>query len=401
MMPTKTWALCALLALATLSTAVRSECDDVDEYFGDVSSVSEIDLGTVIRVDCPANDDGGYLEEILIESGKTLTIKSTQDFVRFVNVRFTVEEGAELIFDMPVTRFGPNSGDNEGGSGYMLDVAAGASVMFTGKFRGSKVDNVYSMFYNTGTIDFKGDTLFINNGNVFRSNLGTLKFRGDSVFKNNRWLALDNGSEDAFVRFSKTATFDNNAGGFDGAGGCGVANEGGTVIFRDDANFQNHNCDEGAAVLNEGKMTFYGKAYFNDNINFRDWGGGVRNNAGTLLFKGAVQFNNNEAEYGGGIAVTGGDVTFNKGVTFDTNGADYNGGAFSLTYGGPYGTPNPDIGPGVMTFKKPEVVRASGNFLVYSQYNDEPVTGCTLGYVEEGTTLVGFDFDDVCVEDTV
>lgn len=28
---------------------------------------------------------------------------------------------------------------------------------------------------------------------------------------------------------------------------------------------------------------FYGKAYFNDNINFRDWGGGVRNNAGTLL----------------------------------------------------------------------------------------------------------------------
>ena len=69
--------LCFLLQIL-----FRSECDDVDEYFGDVSSVSEIDLGTVIRVDCPANDDGGYLEEILIESGKTLTIKSTQDFVR-------------------------------------------------------------------------------------------------------------------------------------------------------------------------------------------------------------------------------------------------------------------------------------------------------------------------------
>ena len=44
--------------------------------------MSEIDLGDVIRVDCPANDEGGMLEEILIESGKTLTIKSTQDFVR-------------------------------------------------------------------------------------------------------------------------------------------------------------------------------------------------------------------------------------------------------------------------------------------------------------------------------
>lgn len=30
--------------------------------------------------------------------------------VRFVNLRFIVEEGASLIFDMPVTRVGPNSG---------------------------------------------------------------------------------------------------------------------------------------------------------------------------------------------------------------------------------------------------------------------------------------------------
>lgn len=60
----------------------RSECDDIDAYFGDVNSVSEIDLGDVIRVDCPANDEGGPLEEVLIESGKTLTIKSNQDFVR-------------------------------------------------------------------------------------------------------------------------------------------------------------------------------------------------------------------------------------------------------------------------------------------------------------------------------
>ncbi|CAM9285686.1 unnamed protein product [Laminaria digitata] len=248
---------------------------------------------------------------------------------------------------------------------------------------------------------FKSDTLFNNNGNVFRSNLGTLKFRGDSIFKNNWWLALDNEGKDAYVRFSKTATFDNNAGSFDGAGGCGVANGEGTVIFRGDANFLNHRCGEGAAVLNGGKMTFYGKAYFDDNKSFNDWGGGVRNTAGNLLFKGAVQFNNNEAEYGGGIAVTGGEVTFNKAVQFDTNGADFSGGAFALTFGGPYGTLNPEVGPGVLTFKKPDVVRVSDNFVVDRQNKDEPVTRCTLGYVQEGTTLVGFDFDDVCVEDTV
>ena len=57
-------------------------CEDVETFFGDVGSVSEIDLGSVIRVDCPANDEGGPLEEILIASGTSLTIKSTQDFVR-------------------------------------------------------------------------------------------------------------------------------------------------------------------------------------------------------------------------------------------------------------------------------------------------------------------------------
>lgn len=29
---------------------------------------------------------------------------------RFVNLRFTVEDGASLVFDMPETNFGPNSG---------------------------------------------------------------------------------------------------------------------------------------------------------------------------------------------------------------------------------------------------------------------------------------------------
>lgn len=41
----------------------------------------------------------------------------------------------------------------EGGTGFMLEVFADASVTFMGKFRGSKVENIRSMFYNSGTIE--------------------------------------------------------------------------------------------------------------------------------------------------------------------------------------------------------------------------------------------------------
>lgn len=59
-----------------------AQCEDIESYFGDVGSVSEIDLGSVIRVDCPGNDEGGPLEEILIAEGTSLTIKSNEDYVR-------------------------------------------------------------------------------------------------------------------------------------------------------------------------------------------------------------------------------------------------------------------------------------------------------------------------------
>ncbi|CAB1109311.1 unnamed protein product [Ectocarpus sp. CCAP 1310/34] len=192
---------CALLALALIASTVRSqECDDIDAYFGDVSSVTEIDLGTIIRVDCPSTDDGEELPYITIESGKTLAVKSEESFVRFVNLRFIVEEGASLIFDMPVTRVGPNSVvDPESASDFVFDVAEGGSLTFNGKFRSSQVFNVRSVFYNRGSIEFKDDSLFNNNGNVFRNNEGTIKFRGDAVFKNNWYLAIVNDGEDSFV----------------------------------------------------------------------------------------------------------------------------------------------------------------------------------------------------------
>lgn len=58
-------------------------CEDIDNYFADLGAVSEIDLGTVTSVKCPPREDRWTdLAEILIESNKTLTIKSTQSTVR-------------------------------------------------------------------------------------------------------------------------------------------------------------------------------------------------------------------------------------------------------------------------------------------------------------------------------
>lgn len=69
-------------SLTPFLSLVRSQqCDDIDEYFGNVGSVTEIDLGSVIRVDCSSNNRGEELPVIIIESGKTLTVKSSESFV--------------------------------------------------------------------------------------------------------------------------------------------------------------------------------------------------------------------------------------------------------------------------------------------------------------------------------
>ncbi|CAM9295561.1 unnamed protein product [Scytosiphon promiscuus] len=359
-------------------------CDDVDLYFADVSTSTEIDLEGVASLECPDNVDGEVIAGVTVESGKTLTIKSSEA-VRFVNVRFTVEAGASLVFDMPATEIGPNSGDFDNPRAMVFDLYDDSTLTFMGDFHGDGVENVRTMFYSTGSIEFKGDALFENNGNVFRSNLGTIKFRGDTVFRNNFYLALDNEGTDSFVRFSKTATFEDNAGSFDGSRGCAVINEG-TASFRGVTVFDDHICDGGKAVYNEGKMSFYGKTRFNNN------NGGLRNSdGGDLAFKAAVQFNTNIAEVGGGLLVDGGDVEFKKGVTFDGNSAVESGGAFAVTDNGS------------LTFKKPWVVRTRNNVLVgvYSSPTPVETTGCSLAYIEDGATVTGFDVDDACEEVTV
>lgn len=58
----------------------RSTCDDFERFFGDVGSVSKIELDT-FTVECPFDGDG-ELFEVFVERDKTLTITSTEFFAR-------------------------------------------------------------------------------------------------------------------------------------------------------------------------------------------------------------------------------------------------------------------------------------------------------------------------------
>ena len=63
--------------------------------------------GTTIILTCSPHNIFSCRALMVIRLCLTLSIGY---LFRFVNVRFTVEEGATLVFDMPITRFGPNSG---------------------------------------------------------------------------------------------------------------------------------------------------------------------------------------------------------------------------------------------------------------------------------------------------
>eukprot|EP00904_Undaria_pinnatifida_P003303 jgi/Undpi1/12974/HiC_scaffold_7.g02639.m2 len=384
----KSWALLALATSAVFSKA-RAACVDIDTYLDvpyPMTGDMEINLDDVDTVECEEIDefaevDANGLETVVVDGG-TLTLKSESN-VRFVNMGFTVMSGANLVFDMPKTKFGPNT-EGQHRTNYVgntVKVEEGATATFVGQVVAKEVSNVSTLFRNDGSIEFQKKVLFQDGSNVFRWNTGVVKFRGNATFKDNRYLALSN-DDSAYVRFSKEALFDNNAYNFDGAWGCSVANrDTSKVVFRGEATFQNNDCGEGVAVYNDGDMTFYEKAYFTDNV-YRDNGGAVNNHDGSMAFKAAVQFTNNTAaDYGGGIGVDGGDVV--KSVTFDGNSAD-SGAAFAVTAGS-------------LTFKKPSVVRFRNGETYDDQYSDDE--NCLFGEVAEGATLVGFTGDDVCVSD--
>ncbi|CAN0027428.1 unnamed protein product [Scytosiphon promiscuus] len=365
--------LCALASLAGFSTA-RSQCDDMSFFDGVVSG--EVDLGSATSVECVSDN------EVVIASGETVTIVSTQPVVRFFNIRFTVMEGASLIFDMPETQLAPNGVDEPAtGNIQAFRVHDTATLTFMGKFEATELS--HSLMYNSGTTEFKDEAVFTDNVETFYINTGILKFRGDALFQDNEYHGIDNRST-GFVRFSKKATFINNGFTYDDTSGCGLENYGGTVIFRGDVVFSDHQCREGAALYNSGKMRFYSKAYFNDNESTDVEGGAelgtgagfINNFGGDAIFKGAVQFNRNSADQiGGGLFVGDGDVQFNGWTTFADNSALVNGGAFAVTGGS-------------VTFKNPSRVSGSGNTV-------DAAGACTFGYVEDGT-VVGFE--DVCDE---
>eukprot|EP00904_Undaria_pinnatifida_P009397 jgi/Undpi1/5588/HiC_scaffold_2.g00864.m1 len=398
----KSWALCALMALASLSSA-RSLCDDVQSYFDipvPLDGDMEIDLD-VLSIECEANGElPDELDEIIVQGG-TLTITSTHSSAQFVNLRFTVEDGASLEFDVDTVLFGPNSGYEENAQGYMIDVKEGGSVTFLGDFEGTEVRNVKAMFYNAGSMDFKGTALFEQNANVFNANSGVLKFRDETTFQDNWYVAINN-IDSGYIRFSEGANFARNNKFYVGSAACAIHNASleGKVIFRGEATFSEHRCDGVGAINSYGTVKFYEKAYFIDNESLYGNGGAVRNRMGSMIFKAAVQFVGNAADsYGGGLAVEGGHVMFQKAVLFDGNVALETGGAFSVTSGSVY-----DSGElvassdGLLTFKKPSVVRVRNNSIDSDDFTEVDVPVCTVGYVEDGSTVVGYPEDDICVE---
>eukprot|EP00903_Cladosiphon_okamuranus_P022816 g21008.t1 len=366
-------ALCALLGLVRLAP-VRSICPDVDQYFGSMTSgTSVVDLGETATLECPSDED----TEITIVSGQSLTVSSGLDYdepVKFKNIRFTVEDGASLVFEKFVF-FGPNDQDFYTSA---FTIEEGATVTFEGKFRASRLRGT---FRNGGNLEFKAKTFFNNNGHVFEYNSGTIKFRAKSTFKNNELAAIYN-RPTGFVRFSKKAFFIGNGATFDDTTGCGLENYQGKVSFHGDTTFSDHKCKEAAALSNYGTMRFYGKAIFNDNSNEplgfdSQNGGGLQNRDGELIFKGDVEFKRNSALFGGGMGVIGGEVEFREAVSFTDNEGTYGGGFASLD-------------EGVVTFAQPDLVTASGN---------NAVSECSLGYVADGGVLVTFsDPVDFCEE---
>eukprot|EP00904_Undaria_pinnatifida_P008917 jgi/Undpi1/5155/HiC_scaffold_19.g08506.m1 len=358
----------------------RAICDDVDMYLNVPSPLTDdttITL-TVASIECEImNPDTNptQVTEIVVEGG-TLTINS-DDTVQFINLAFVVMPGAALVFDMPETLFGPNDWiwDGDYPEDSLIVVGEDADLTFNGDVTFYDVAHAAIVLENYGTTEFKKTTLVEENSGGF-------------------WVV--GGS----VKFSGTATFNNNGRTLDGSyAGCDVLNTGSTskISFRGDATFSGTKCQsaEATSLYNNGVMTFYGKARFDDNTSGTN-GGAVLNQLGTLTFRRAVQFNGNDAEYeGGGIAVDGGDVTFRKGVTFDGNNAD-SGGAFAVLFGEFWksGTVT-DSGFGTLTFEKPSKVRFSDNSAVDIESTDDD--NCTVGEVEEGGTLIGYPDDDVCV----
>ncbi|CAM9132500.1 unnamed protein product [Ectocarpus sp. 6 AP-2014] len=372
------------------TSSVRASCDDLRSTLSSPLT-GDTTLELFGDADCPILEDN-ELEEFTVEGGTlTLTGPST---TKFTNLKFTIMDQAGLIFDYDTTEFGPNLGYEQEDSfgGFMVQVLSGGSVEFLGEMAATGLANMRSVFYNEagGNIEFADNAVFDDIGtNVFRSNLGRLRFYGDATFTNNIYLAIDN--EGGSVRINGEATFIENGRSFDGHSGGGFSNtDGGTAIFRGPAVFSSNACDEsGGGVYNgEGsKMTFYQKTGLYDNWS-KDGNGGGMDNRGELKFRGAVWATGNRcAESGGGISTGNeGTTTFYGWVTIQSNDAGTTGGGMSTYVVGS------SEGGSVIEFRKPARVDISIN----EKTGDE--LGCNSVYVDDTSSIVGFNVDDVCEE---
>lgn len=370
--------------LLTAASVARAECDDLLNLSLPLSGDTTLKLSSA-AVDCTILADN-ELEEFVIEGGTlTLTGAST---TKFTNLRFTVMDGAGLVFDFDTTEFGPNLGfeRQDNFNGFMVQVMSGGSVEFTGELAATGLENMRSVFWNDvgGSIEFASNVVFNDcDSNVFRDNFGRLRFRSDVTFTENRFLSISN--RGGTVRIDGDASFVTNGRSFDGHSGGAFSNtNGGTAIFRGTAVFSDNSCDEsGGGVLNgaDSKMTFYKNAGFFDNRCRNGDGGGIDNAGGDLKFRGTVSMNGNEAaETGGGISTgNGGTTTFYRKTTITSNQAGTNGGGMSL-----YGSDESSL----VTFRKSDKIEIGSN-----QSN----TGCNSIYVAENSELVGYDTtSDIC-----
>ncbi|CAM9594728.1 unnamed protein product [Sphacelaria rigidula] len=147
-------------------------------------------------------------------------------------MRFTVVDGAGIIFDFAKTEFGPNEGfekeDDYGG--FMLQVYPQGSADFTGEMEGTVLNNMRSVFYNEGSMEFRGNAHLHDVGtNVFRDNLGTLIFGGDLTIENVIYKGIHN--DGGSVRIAGDSLFSNIGFSFDGHSGGAFANvNGGTSM---------------------------------------------------------------------------------------------------------------------------------------------------------------------------
>ncbi|CAN0007449.1 unnamed protein product [Scytosiphon promiscuus] len=371
------------ISLLAVTSVCRADCDDLRSALSSaLSGDTTLDLSG--DVDCPILDNN-LLEEFVVDGGTlTLTGPST---TKFTNLRFTVMDGAGLIFDFDMTEFGPNLGfdyeDDYGG--YMMQVMSGGSVEFTGEMTGTGLTNMRSVFYNEagGSIEFASNAVFADVGtNVFRSNYGRLRFYGDATFTNNRYLAIEN--DGGSVRINGDALFMENGGSFDGHNGGAFSNfNGGVAIFRGFATFGSNECDGNGGGFQNGadsKMTFYKKVGLYDNRS-KDGDGGAVDNAGELKFRGAVFVTGNRAAAtGGAFTMRGGTTSFYGWATIQSNDAGSTGGAMSI------------FSESVVDFRRPARVDIRFN----EKTQDAP--GCNAIDIDETSQLIGYNVDDVCEE---